>query len=372
MPRKKAPPRPRGLCEICGALIPHKPGMPAKTCGEACAKERHRRIEHARYHREKHTPKWKAARAAYLDKLRARLDADPEYAAMFRAYSREQTKKSRLKRHADPAVRARELAAQREERRQWRERLVQDEQAWEAHKAKCRAWYHGLSEADRERIYREPQRRRLKSQEKPQVNIERKAATLYPEYFFEGGIPQVGDATGSVKKTRSAKKAVSRVKDAARAVKAAVSHCEICGADIPPRPGKGKQAKICGSAECKAERVRRYMRAYYQKLKNTPELAERYEAIKERINKYAHARYHDNPEVRAREAKRYRDNKARIDSDPVLRQQYLEKERARGKRKWEAIKQDPQKLQAYREYMREAYKRKRKQQTDAAEISSPK
>jgi len=44
--------------------------------------------------------------------------------------------------------------------------FTQAEQAWEAHKAKCRAWYHGLSEADKERIYREPQRRKLKSKGK--------------------------------------------------------------------------------------------------------------------------------------------------------------------------------------------------------------
>jgi len=160
MPRKKII-RSRGKCEICGVLIPHKQGMPAKTCGAVCAAERKRRRETARYHRVKHTPQWKATRAAYLEKLRVRLDADPEYAALFHAYQHEQVRKNRIKRHADPVIRARELAAKREERRQWREILVQDAQAWEAHKAKCRAWYHGLSEAERKRIFLEPQRRRI-------------------------------------------------------------------------------------------------------------------------------------------------------------------------------------------------------------------
>jgi|GEM_PF-475279 len=127
--------------------------------------------------------------------------------------------------------------------------------------------------------------------------------------------------------------------------------CEICGADIPPRTGRGRQAKICGSAECKAERVRRHMRAYYNKIKQTPEY-QAWVASPEYKARVA------SPEYKAKQAKRYRDIRARVasdpeysevwhaqlrerarrerqrrDSDPVLRQQYLEKERERAKRR---------------------------------------
>ncbi len=37
---------------------------------------------------------------------------------------------------------------------------MDDQQAWDAHKAKCRAWYARLSESERERIYNAPRRTR--------------------------------------------------------------------------------------------------------------------------------------------------------------------------------------------------------------------
>src|SRR5690554_6235056 len=103
MPRKRTERPRRRPCEICGALIPHKPGMPAKTCGAACAAERHRRRERARYYQVKDTPEWKATRAAYTKKIKERLKSDPEYAALFRAYSNEKSREWREQIRQSPA-----------------------------------------------------------------------------------------------------------------------------------------------------------------------------------------------------------------------------------------------------------------------------
>lgn len=153
MPRKRKP-QVRRLCEICGALIPYKPGMPAKTCGTECAAERHRRRELARYYEKKDTPQWRETRQNYLEKIRAKLDADPEFRAIFRAYANDRFRKSQQKRNADPTLRAADLERKRIERQEWRERLLSEPMAWEAHKFKARAWYAGLSDDDKDRIYR--------------------------------------------------------------------------------------------------------------------------------------------------------------------------------------------------------------------------
>lgn len=45
------------------------------------------------------------------------------------------------------------LADKRARAAEWRRDLIQNPEAWEAHKAKVRAWYHSLSPEDRERIF---------------------------------------------------------------------------------------------------------------------------------------------------------------------------------------------------------------------------
>jgi DNA-binding transcriptional regulator YiaG len=155
-------------CPICGQQIPERPrgsrhGNPPKACSEQCRAERRRRLERERYHRVKHSESWKATRRRYLKKLRARLDADPEFAVIFRAEAAARTREWREQiRRTDPDRYEQMKAAARAERAAWYQQLISDPAAWEAHRAKCRAWYHSLSEAERNRIFYEPRRRRLK------------------------------------------------------------------------------------------------------------------------------------------------------------------------------------------------------------------
>lgn len=152
-------------CPVCGQPIPERPrgsrrGNPPKTCGERCRKIRAAQRERQRYQRVKGTTAWQTVRAAYAQKLRDRLAADPELAAIFRAEGNARTRAWREKlRATDPARHAQMRADSRAERAAWRRRLESDPAAWEAHKARCRAWYAGLSDAERDRIYYEPRRR---------------------------------------------------------------------------------------------------------------------------------------------------------------------------------------------------------------------
>lgn len=154
-------------CPICGAPISERPrgsrhGSPPKSCSEPCRAERKRRIERDRYALVRGTPHWKEVRADYLAKLRARLEADPEFALVFRAESAARVREWKERLHAtDPARHEQMKAQKRAERAAWRERLLADPTAWDAHKSACRAWYAALSPADKERIYNVP-RRKLK------------------------------------------------------------------------------------------------------------------------------------------------------------------------------------------------------------------
>ncbi|MCO7643669.1 hypothetical protein NJI34_43705 [Pseudomonas sp. S 311-6] len=159
MPRRKSPPRPLARCEICGAEIPHKPGQQAKTCGAEHAAERKRRRERERYLRVKDTPSWKAVRANYLARLRETMQADPQFAEQFRAYGREQTRKWYASLAQTPERLNELLRLKREERQQWRERILSDPMGWEAYKFKARAWYSGLTPEDRQRIFYDPRKK---------------------------------------------------------------------------------------------------------------------------------------------------------------------------------------------------------------------
>lgn len=144
------------FCLWCNKEIPSSRrghGHPPKTCSEKCRKLRAAAREKERYQKVKHTEHWKSVRANYIEQIKERLDVDPEYAAIFRAYANEQVKKWRIKVNANPEKRAAILAAQRAERASWRERLLNTEMAWESHKFKVRRWYHALSNHDKSRIY---------------------------------------------------------------------------------------------------------------------------------------------------------------------------------------------------------------------------
>lgn len=152
-------------CPICGQPIPERPrgsrhGHPPKTCSEACRKKRAAAREKERYSLVKDTEHWKEVRAGYLTKLRARLDADPEFAAIFRAEANARTREwNKRLRAADPARHAEMKAEKRAERAEWRRSLESDPQAWEAHKSACRAWYASLNVEERERIFYTPRQR---------------------------------------------------------------------------------------------------------------------------------------------------------------------------------------------------------------------
>jgi hypothetical protein len=148
-------------CPICGQPIPHKPGPPAAACSPHCRAERRRRQAAARYAAVKDTAHWREVRADYLARLRARLAADPEFAAIHRAHGAAATRawNARLQ-AADPERAAAMRAAKRAERAAWRRRLEADPVAWEAHKAAARAWYAALPAAERERIFNAPRRKR--------------------------------------------------------------------------------------------------------------------------------------------------------------------------------------------------------------------
>lgn len=154
-------------CPICGAPIPERPrgsrhGNPPKTCSEACRRKRASIRERERYARVKDSSAWKETRAAYLVKLKERLARDPEFAVIFRAEAAARKKEWAAKiRATDPARHEAIKSAKRAERAAWRRALESDPEAWEAHKAKCRAWYASLSEDERDRIFRKPRARNV-------------------------------------------------------------------------------------------------------------------------------------------------------------------------------------------------------------------
>lgn len=160
------------LCPICGNPIPkrkkgNRHGHPPKTCSEACRKERHRRRERARYHEVKDTSAWRDTRRAYLEKLKARLADDPDFLVIFRARASLAVQKWRARiKKEDPSRYAEMKLKARKERAAWRARLVSDAEAWDAYKAKCRAWYASLTPDERERIFYAPRRSRRSKNEK--------------------------------------------------------------------------------------------------------------------------------------------------------------------------------------------------------------
>lgn len=155
-------------CPICGRPIPERErgcrhGHPPKTCSDACRKERKRRKEKERYHRVKNTDAWKTTRENYLTRLSARLDKDPDFAAIFRAEAAARQREWLARLSRENPERAAQIKAQKRARwAGWYRSLLDDPAAWEAHREKCRAWYYSLSPEERDRIFNEPRRKRMR------------------------------------------------------------------------------------------------------------------------------------------------------------------------------------------------------------------
>ncbi|SEN65830.1 hypothetical protein [Halomonas caseinilytica] len=149
-------------CEECGAIIPHKGRMPAKTCSEACRSARAARRERERYDQIKDTDEFKTKRADYLRRLDAAMAADPELAESVRETRRRAVRAWRERQLADPDLRGKyRMRAQQNEQRRL-ERIRSDPDAYAEHLRKQRTWYRTLSDDDYQRIFVEGRKERQK------------------------------------------------------------------------------------------------------------------------------------------------------------------------------------------------------------------
>lgn len=148
-------------CEICGKWINAQAGRQSPTCSTECRKQRANQREKVRYQVVKNTSHWREVRQAQLSKMRLRIESDSDFAEIYRAYRRlnQQNHVDRI--NADPEKRTDYLKSKRDIAAAWRTRLHQDSEAHEAHKQAAREWYHALSQAEKDRIYYEPQRTRI-------------------------------------------------------------------------------------------------------------------------------------------------------------------------------------------------------------------
>lgn len=162
MPRPQTKPYPQLLCVWCGKPIPDSRwghGNPPKTCSDECRRARATQREKDRYHAAKHTEEWKSTRTAYIEDLKQRLKADPEFAEMVRERRIEYVRSSRANRDHERIEREREGG--RRWYREFRKRLESDPTMLAQFQAKQRAWYHGLSQEEKARIYGEQRRRQV-------------------------------------------------------------------------------------------------------------------------------------------------------------------------------------------------------------------
>lgn len=121
------------FCDYCGKPIGPDRGPGAKTCSLECQRDRHNAREKVRYLRVKDTLDWKAVRADYLDRLRARLAADPEF-----AQRQAQAHRAAVKRHYDRLT-PKQLDEYRAARRDWHRNLAPER------RAARKPWYASLS-----------------------------------------------------------------------------------------------------------------------------------------------------------------------------------------------------------------------------------
>lgn len=166
-------------CVVCGVIIPAKPGQRAATCSKACAAQ-HIKIRGKDYYRRvKDSPAYKETHARAVESYKQRMQTDPEFFKVWRAYYRHQNLLERQRINADPALRESYLASKREYYRIWRDRIMSDPGGWEALKFKARKWYASLSDDDKKRIYIEPaksKRHRSKIEERAAHEVKLRAA----------------------------------------------------------------------------------------------------------------------------------------------------------------------------------------------------
>lgn len=140
-------------CEECGTWINATAGMQALTCSEKCRRLRANRKEAERYERVKNTDAWRAVRAAYLGRLAEQRANDPLFDSIFRAYRADALRKYRQTDKGQATI----LRAYKA----WYRRLRDDQAAWAGRLREMNRWYHGLTDAERERIFYEPRRARM-------------------------------------------------------------------------------------------------------------------------------------------------------------------------------------------------------------------
>lgn len=138
MPRKRTP-RVR-VCEWCGNFIGTERGPAAKTCSHECQRDRNNDREKKRYHKIKHTQAWKDARADYVERLKVRIECDPEFAQKWVEARRMAVRKYRSELEKDPE----RWASYQEKHRQWHHNMTPEQQ--ENKRAQNRAWYAGLDQ----------------------------------------------------------------------------------------------------------------------------------------------------------------------------------------------------------------------------------
>jgi len=137
MPRKRVP-RVR-VCEWCNGFIGAERGPAAKTCSPECQRDRNNDLEKKRYQRVKDTQAWKDVRADYIERLKARIAQNPEFAQKWIEARRKAVRKYRAELEKDPE----RWAVYQEKQRQWHHNMTPEQR--ENKRAKNRAWYASLT-----------------------------------------------------------------------------------------------------------------------------------------------------------------------------------------------------------------------------------
>lgn len=152
-------------CLWCGEKIPEGRrghGHPPKTCSEECRKARAADREKARYARIKDTPEWRDTRAAYIEKLKARVRLDPEFARRIAQQQQAIRDRFREKLEQDPQRLEAFRAKQRAWASEWLRNLAPGQ--LEDRRARHRKWYASLSREERQLRYYQAKMQRAQAQ----------------------------------------------------------------------------------------------------------------------------------------------------------------------------------------------------------------
>ncbi|MBA8734249.1 hypothetical protein [Chromobacterium violaceum] len=143
-------------CEICGALV-YKTNK--ATCSDTCRRARASAMECERYNRIKGSAEWKEKRAAYIESIRVRLQADPEFRAHYYTTRRQHLATYRRNILSQPKQYAEYLQKKRQQTRAWAatEKISRRRAAYYAF------WYHLMSDAEYQRIFVEPRNAKRKA-----------------------------------------------------------------------------------------------------------------------------------------------------------------------------------------------------------------